>query len=100
MEASGARAELADAFLTAELEVCLGAVERPCDGRKQTKVLSGGGEEAGFFEHRQRERNDGDVGDRDLTEDSDALDIGDLGPQILNGIVEIPRVGEGGTIAF
>ena len=84
--------QLAEAFLVAEFEVGLEHFERPCCDGAEPKLFCGGGKEASFLDHGKRKSDYSDIGNRDLAECSHALNIRNLGPEILNGVVKIPWV--------
>ena len=67
----------------------------------QSSRGGGGGQKASFFQHHKGERDDGDVGNRNLPQCCTALDVGELGPEILEGFVKVPRLRpERGAIAL
>ena len=100
VETGGTGREFAEAFLITELEFGLKDRKRPLSAGAEAEFFCGGREKATFFDHRQRQGNDGDVGDLDLAKSSNTMNVADLCPEIFNGIIEVPWFGEGGAIGF
>jgi hypothetical protein len=95
-----ASGEAPEAFLVAELQLGLEQGHGPFQNRAQTKFLRSGREKTCFFNHGEGERDNGDVGDWHVAKSCNTLDVGNFGPQVLNGIIQIPGFGQGRTIVL
>ena len=74
------------------------ACSRPLGERAQPKFLCRCSEQASFFDHHQRQRDDRDVWDWYGTERRDTLDIDDYRPEILNWVIKIPQLRESSAL--
>ena len=100
VEARIARSQLPDSFLIPKFEVCFKQSNRPFGRGAKAKFFGGRGKQARFLNHCQRQSDDGEVKDGDFAECGNTLDICNLFPQILDGIVEVPRFRQCRTIGF
>ena len=92
--------EAPNTFLVAELE--LGLEERECPFVKWTeaKFFRRCSEQTRFLDHRQSECDDCDVGNGDVAESGNALNVRNFRPEILNGIVQIPGLRQCRAVLF
>ena len=82
------RSETAETFLISELKLKFDEGNRPLVDGTQAKLFGGGGgEEACFFNHCKCVCNDSYVRHWQVSERGNALDVGNFGPEVFNGII-------------